>query len=175
MVRKAICDQALPVAVSFASVANASRYDDCILNAIKGNTSEAAAISITRACLHSSQQTLNSDALSHITGTAEYVAGNRFGEAVSNSLHLRLKNGSEYQLTSITTELHNIKSGSTSDYTQSEFYLPFGKFNDPTKFLSISPGEVRDYFMSIAESEPSEGAFFKRYSWEIVSAKGVTQ
>lgn len=150
----------------------ASKYDDCILTNMKGVSSDVAAVSIARACLHNSEVPLSVSEVGKIKASAKYVAGSSVDQAGKGFLDIRLTNGSVSQLTSVTISIKDRDSGASVSYTGTQFDLPFAKAADPTKFLTIAPGETREFYLPVAEVTTPAVEYFRTREWSIVSALG---
>lgn len=150
----------LYVPTSFADwFSKPKNYDDCVLENMKGTTSDLAAKAIYQSCRNKfpfpapkplTFITLNKNQLKSVTGTA-----NSSGKYFTLSIY----NGSSLNLKQITVRLINNKT------KQHKEYVAVGRFllKGTATISPLSTGE----FKFTALSPP------KDWSWQIVSAKGM--
>jgi len=141
------------VVALFAGPALANPFDDCVLEGMKGVTSDLAAKSIKVACLRKSSVEIPADSLTKLVGTANY---GDFGRGTGFVMHI--DNQLEYVITEITIRL---KIGKEADklVRNEEFYeLPArgvvvtGLPPDPTTGMMIKPFTQCDYWIPMQTS-----------------------
>lgn len=166
----------LAMTIASTSLAMASEFDKCVLQNMRGVTSDLAAASVKESCLRTVEMQLPKEALQTFqTATA------RFGQLPSYvggvGLYITVNNNSGYTITEITMAIENKKTRTDVSYVIRDFpFVPppgviaMGPPRDPTLLKMIGPG-YREFYTPINETRnPNEWGNF--FSWTLISAKG---
>lgn len=166
----------MAVAVSvagFAGTAMANAFDDCVLENMRGVTSDLAAKSIKIACLRKTSVDIPKEHLSALTGRAEYAD---FGPQFGKGFWIRLENGSAYIVTSVTIDVH-VGVGDNQFFETDDFFMPepgviyTGPPDDPTRSMQIPRFSKVDF--RIIKPQPNIDMKKQNFKWGIAAAKGI--
>jgi hypothetical protein len=156
-----------------ASTARANAFDDCVLENMRGVTSDLAAKSIKVACLRKVSVEIPKDELSALTGRAEYAD---FGPQFGKGFWIRLENQTSYIVTSVTIDIH-VGTGDSQFFQTDDFYTPqagviyAGPPPDPTRSMQIQRFSKMDF--RIISPQPGIDLKKQNFTWGIATAKGI--
>jgi hypothetical protein len=169
-----------------APSALAAAFDDCVLENMRGVTSDLAAKSIKVACLKKTSIEISKDNWTERSNAGHifmlFTASARHqvtGDSKSTGFWITFKNNMEYIITEITVEI-SIKAGPFQSYRTDDFYkdLPpdprvivTGLPPDPTVRMRIDPFKEITYF--IKTNDAAHVAKDSNFKWDIVSMKGI--
>jgi hypothetical protein len=158
----------------------ASSFDECVLAHMKGVNSDAAALAIKESCLSSVSKPLV-DISPLAQSSAQY--GEIFGSIGRRhfGLYIHLRNNTPFTITEVGIEIQEVKTQKANFYNLRYFSPPVepgvilgGPPSDPTSEMQLGRGESL-FTMEVNESIDNSMDFFKRYRWDIVSAKGFVR
>lgn len=166
----------LPIAVAVACAAGQARanaFDDCVLENMRGTTSDLAAKSIKVACLRKSSVDISKEDLVGISGRAEYAD---WGPQYGKGFLLQLENNTAYIVTSVTIDVH-VGVGDNQFFQIDDFWSPTPGViypappPDPTVSMQI-PRHSKITYRLVA---PQTGTDIKtqNFKWGISAAKGI--
>jgi hypothetical protein len=152
--------------------ARANVFDDCVLENMKGATSDLAAKSIKTACLHKNSVDLSQEDLRSVTGQISYGA---FGSEGEPGFLLDIKNDTNFIVTEITVAVG--VEGKASQFFKVDYfwYRPPGVVfsglpPDPTVLMGIDPHTQKRFQFAgtVAEITPKA-----KWTWYVAAAKGI--
>lgn len=165
---------ALAMAAAWSAPALANAFDDCVLENMKGTTSDLAAKSVKTACLRKNSVDLSEADLKGLTGTLSYGSVNTVAEP---GFFAEMKNDSPYVITEITYAIA-VKDKASQFFKVDYFvYAPAGTLfagapPDPTILMRIEPHTPKKF--TFAGNMPEIGKNAK-WSWYIAAAKGIAR
>lgn len=157
----------------FAVGAHANAFDDCVLDNMRGVTSDLAAKSIKVACLRKTSVEIPKEDLSALTGRAEYAD---FGQQFGKGFWISLENQSAYIVTSVTIDIH-VGVGDNQFFETDDFYTPqpgviyAGPPPDPIRSMQIARFSKIDF--RIIAPQPGIDMKKQNFKWGIAAAKGI--
>jgi hypothetical protein len=161
------------IAVMFVTPVWANAFDDCVLENMRGATSDVAAKSIKVACLRKNSVVLSEDefrGLRPVSGSyGTYGFRNTPGFTVD------LKNDTGYIITEVTFAI-SIAGGQSELFRVDDFFyqepgvIYTGLPPDPTVQMRIDPGTSKKFQFSADRPEIDKK---KKWNWSIVGAKGI--
>ncbi|MDH2356564.1 hypothetical protein QCM80_38980 [Bradyrhizobium sp. SSUT112] len=161
------------IATGYAGAAVANAFDNCVLDNMRGTTSDLAAKSIKIACLRKTSVDIPKEDLSALTGRAEYAD---FGPQFGKGFWIRLENGSAYIVTSVTIDVH-VGVGDNQFFETDDFFTPqpgviyAGPPDDPTRSMQIQRFSKVDF--RIITPQPNIDPKKQNFKWGIAAAKGI--
>jgi hypothetical protein len=150
---------------------SASQFDQCVLDVMKGVTSDIAAVSIKEACIRKTEVPIPTSLL--LSGLPNSRAS--YGAFVdgSSGLFVTINNNTGYTISELTITVANKKNGHATTYTKQLFVSPNAVSTaDRTVFMLIGPG-MRIFMVNVSETAKDQKDFFENYGWDIVSGKGI--
>jgi hypothetical protein len=166
-------------AAIYAGPALANRFDDCVVESMRGVTSDLAAKSVKVACLRKAAVEIPSDVLSKIKATANYGEIYHPGET---GFLIELDNQTDYVLTEITLSIRPDKAPERIVRTD-DFWTPSPPDvvytsgpPDPTVSMQIKPYAAGQYWVPTKTAiviEPKRKASGPGFAWSMLSARGI--
>ena len=159
--------------VGSSDCAMANAFDDCVLENMRGVTSDLAAKSIKVACLRKSSVDIPKDEFSALTGRAEYAD---FGPQFGKGFWIRLENQTSYIVTSVTIDVH-VGVSDNQFFETDDFYTPepgviyTGPPPDPTRSMQIPRFSKVDF--RIITPQPGIDLKKQNFKWGIAAVKGI--
>jgi hypothetical protein len=159
------------VGSSASAVANA--FDDCVLENMRGVSSDVAARSIKVACLRRSSVEIPKDEISALTGRAEYTD---FGPQFGKGFLITLENQTSYIITAVTIDVH-VGTGDNQFFETDDFFTPQPGVvyaalpSDPT--ISMQIRRFRKVDFRIITQQPRIDLKKQNFKWGIAAAKGI--
>jgi hypothetical protein len=151
-------------------------FSGCVIENMKGITSNLAAESVKEACLRKVSVELNiNDWPKTTAGYGQihgYVREQIFG------LYVNVTNNSQYTITEMTIEIMDRKTKEKNVYAARLFLSPLpagtilaGQPPDKTVLMQMPPG-THTFTLKTTEAVNDPNKFFEQYGWDIVSIKG---
>jgi hypothetical protein len=149
----------------------ASAYDRCVLENMKGSTSDIAAIAIKESCIRTTEVDLPAEQLQTLKPSRAYYT-KLYGQDI---LVVSINNTTGYVITELTVFLSTKKGNKYNHYTNRTFVAPnTGSVADRTIFEMIGPGTA-SFMVGITEAPKNEPDFETNYVWNFTGAKGIAQ
>lgn len=164
---------AIVATLGLASNAHASAFDDCVIDALKGTTSDVAAKSLKVACLRKTSVDIPTELLTELTGKSEY---GDFGHKLGTGFWIQLENRTKYVITEITLKVQ-VGDGKMQYFRTDDFWTPQPGVvytslpPDPTRSMQIAPHTTVNY--RVTTQQPGIDMKKQNYHWGIASAKGI--
>ena len=169
---------ALALAVACAGPALANPFDDCVLENMRGVTSDLAAKSVKVSCLRRASVDVPADALAKVRATANYGEFNGPG---NTGFLMEIDNQTDYVLTEITLSIRPDKM--PERVVRTDDFWPLvpkgiiytGPPPDPTRSMQIKPFATSSYWIPMKTNiviDPKKVAG-PGYAWNMLSARGV--
>ena len=156
-----------------ATDAHANAFDDCVVETLRGTTSDVAARSLKVACLRKSSVEIPAEMLVDLTGTAEY---GDFGKNIGTGFWIQLENKTKFVITEITIKVQ-VGDGKVQYFRTDDFWTPTpgvvyaGPPPDPTRSMQIAPYATVNY--RVLTKQPDIDVKKQKYKWGIASARGI--
>jgi hypothetical protein len=154
------------------SAAKATTFDDCVLENMRGVTSDLAAKSIKVSCLRKSSVPLPDEDLAKLVSQAQYAS---LGEKEGTGFWISVDNRTDYVITEITIKV-SVKGGPAEIFRTDDFWYPTPGViytslpPDPTHSMQIKPFSKTVYQVRAKLDMDVRKPEFK---WGIQSAKGI--
>lgn len=164
------------MAVLWAGPAMANTFDDCVLDGMKGVTSDLAAKSVKVACLRKSSVDIPAADRTKLSATANY---GDWGNGRGTGFVIHIDNQIEYVVTEITLRITIGKEADRLIRNEEFWPLPTpgviytGLPPDPTIAMMIKPFNRVDYFIPMQTSINLNTKRENWFTWDIVSARGI--
>jgi len=151
-------------------------FEGCVLENMRGISSNLAAESVKEACLRKASVALNFS--EWLKARAQY--GQIYGYTGEQhfGLYVSFTNSSRYTITEMTIVIVDKKTKETNTYTARSFPAPLapgtiiaGLAPDKTLGMRMPPGKC-SFTLTIGETAPDPNKFFDQYAWDITSVKG---
>jgi hypothetical protein len=153
--------------------AQANAFDDCVLENMRGVTSEAAAKSIKTACVRKASVELSADDVKGVKGLQAFYG--TYSTSNTSGFTVEVKNDTTFIVTEITFGIQ-VADGE-ADYFKADNFMYWrpgvvyaGLPSDPTVLMRIDP--LTSKMFQFSANKP-EIAAKKKWTWFVAGAKGI--
>ena len=151
----------------------ANPFDECVLENMRGTTSDVAAKSIKTACLRKTSVELGADELRGLKGGQAFYGS--YSSSNVTGFTVEVKNDTSFIITEITFGIQ--VDGGANDFFKADSFMYWqpgvtytGLPPDPTVLMRIDPLTTKNFQF---EARRPDIAANKKWTWFIASAKGI--